>query len=140
MAHIVYEQGEQHILETYFTGTTFTGPFYVGLGTGAFPQAESSTLNSVVEVAGVGYARQPLQRDASPFGWTVTGDVAQGAEISWKNLSLDQCWGPADYAFLTLSPQFVDSPNILIAAVDFTRTLILEPQRKLKLIFKFQQV
>ena len=145
MGHIVYDQGEQHIVETYFTATSFTGPFYIGLGVGAFPQAESSSLADVTEVNGLGYARQPVQRDASPFGWSV-GDplcpmgTAQAAEITWKNISTDLCWDPADYAFLTTSPLALDEPNILIAAVDLANTVILEPQKKLKMIFRFQQV
>lgn len=140
MGHMVYTQGEDHILSTYFQGGTFTGPFWVGLGTGPFPQAESSTLSDIVEVTGTNYARQQVLRDSSSYGWYVSNGTAQGAQISWNNLDLSTCWTPADYAFLTLSPTGTDSPSILIAAVDLDTPVILEPQRKLRIIFKFSQL
>lgn len=140
MGQIVYTQGEKHILETYFQGSTFTGPFWIGLGTGPFPQSENSTLADIVEVVGVNYARQQVQRDSSTYGWNVVGDTAQGAQISWNNLDTSTCWTPADYAFLTLSPTGTSAPDILIAAVDLESSVILEPQRKMRLIFKFRQL
>lgn len=140
MGHMVYTQGENHILSTYFQAGTFTGPFYIGLGTGPFPQSEAATLSDVVEVTGVNYARQQVLRDSSSYGWDVTNGYAQGAQVSWNNLDLSTCWTPADYAFLTLSPTGTDNPNILIAAVDLDTPVILEPQRKIKIIFKFNQL
>ena len=140
MGHIVYTEGENHILNTYFLGATFTGPFYLGLGTGPFPLAEGSPLSDVVEVTGVGYARQPVTRDASSTGWSIVGDQAQAAEVSWRNLDLTTCWTPIDYAFLTLSPDGLTAPTTLIAAVDLTQTILLEPERTMKLIFKFRQL
>ena len=140
MSHIVYTDGENHILRTYFNGTPFTGPFYIGLGKGPIPQLESSTLADVNEISGFGYQRMPIARDASPYGWAVNGDVAQAAEVSWFNSDVSTSWQPADYAFLTLSPLGVDAPAVLIAAVDLTSTIILAPQKKFKVIFKFRQI
>jgi len=140
MGHMVYEQGETHILTTYFQGSTFAGPFYIGLGVGPFPQAENSTLADVVEVSGVNYSRQQVLRDSSGYGWNIVGDEAQGAQVSWNNLDLSTCWTPADYAFLTLSPTGSTAPNILIAAVDLNDPVTLEPQRKMRIIFKFRQL
>jgi hypothetical protein len=137
---MVYTQGEDHILSTYFQGGTFTGPFYIGLGTGPFPQAESATLADIVEVTGVNYARQQVLRDSSSYGWYVTNGEAQGAQVSWNNLDMSTCWTPADYAFLTLSPTGTTSPDFLIAAVDLDTPIILEPQRKMRIIFKFSQL
>jgi hypothetical protein len=140
MGHIVYEQGESHILSTYFQGGTFTGPFYIGLGVGPFPQAESSTLDDIIEVTGVNYARQQVLRDSSSYGWDLVGDEARSAQVSWNNLDLSTCWTPADYAFLTLSPEGTTGTNILIAAVDLDTSVALEPQRKMRIIFKFRQL
>jgi len=140
MGHRVYTQGEDYILATFFQDATFTGPFYIGLGTGPFPQAESADLSDIVEVTGANYARQPVQRDSSSYGWYVSDGVAQGAQVSWNNLDLADCWTPADYAFLTLSPTGTDAPSILIAAVDLDASVVLEPQRKMRIIFKFSQL
>lgn len=140
MGHKVYTQGEDHILTTYFQAGDFTGPFYIGLGTGPFPQAESATLSDVVEVTGVNYQRQQVLRDSSSYGWQVVDGTAQAAQVSWANLDLTTCWTPADYAFLTLSPTGTDNPNILIAAVDLDNAVILEPERKMRIIFKFSQL
>ena|SRR3990167_11320533 len=140
MAHAVYTQGENHILQIYFQGVPFTGPFYIGLGTGAMPTIEGSTLANITEVIGTNYARQSINRDATAYGWSIVDDIAQAAEISFKNLDLSICWTEADYCFLTLSPSGVTAPNILIAAIELTQTIILEPQQKMKLIFKFQQI
>ena len=140
MSHKVYTQGEAHMLATYFQGDTFTGPFWIGLATGPTPLAESATLSDIVEVVGVNYARQQVLRDSSSYGWNIVDDTAQGAQVSWNNLDTSTCWTPADYAFLTLSPAGTDAPNILIAAVDLDNSVILEPQRKMRLIFKFRQL
>ena len=140
MGHRVYTQGEDHILTTYFQAGTFTGPFYIGLGTGPFPQAESATLGDIVEVTGTNYARQAVQRDSSSYGWQVTDGTARAAQVSWRNLDLSDCWTPADYAFLTLSPTGADAPSTLIAAVDLDSTVVLEPQRSMRIIFKLSQL
>lgn len=140
MAHKVYTQGENHILQAYFQAEGFSGPFYIGLGTGPLPSLESATLNDIVEVSGYNYSRQPVQRDSSLFGWNVVNGEAQSAQVSWNNLDLSIAWTPADYAFLTTSPEANDAPNILIAAVDLQDSVILQPQRKLRLIFKFSQL
>lgn len=140
MGYMVYTQGENHILSTYFHGVNFTGPFYIGLGTGPIPQAESSTLADIVEVEGLNYSRQTVQRSSNPYGWSIVGGTAQAAQVSWANLDLVEAWTPADYAFLTLSPEGVDAPSILISAVDLNNSVILEPERKLKIIFKFSQL
>lgn len=140
MSHIVYTEGENHILRTYFNNTPFVGPFYIGLGKGPIPQSESATLSDVNEISGFGYARMPLPRDASPYGWSITDDEATAAEVSWFNSDLTTSWQPADYAFLTLSALGTDAPAVLIAAVDLTSTVILGPQKKFKVIFKFRQV
>jgi len=140
MGHKVYTQGEDHILSTYFQGATFAGPFFIGLGTGPLPSAESSTLADVTEVTGVNYQRQQVLRDGSSYGWDVRDGLAQGAQVSWANLDVSTCWTPADYAFLTLSPTGTDAPSILIAAVDLDTAVILEPQRRLRIIFKFNQL
>lgn len=140
MGHMVYTEGEKSILETYFQGVNFTGPFYLGLGLGAMPQSENATLADIVEVTGTAYARQPIQRSATNYGWSVVGDLATGAAVSWVNLDQSVCWTPADYMFLTLSPSGTDAPGVLITAVDLTKTIILEPQKKLKATFKFRQL
>lgn len=140
MAHRVYTQGEQHMLNVYFQGVAFTGPFYIGLGTGPIPPDESDTLADVTEVVGTNYARQSIDRAGAPSGWTVSGDQAQGAEVEWENLDPSDCWTPADYAFLTLSPDGTTNPNILIAAVDLTTPTILEPGKTLSLLFRFRQL
>lgn len=140
MSYKVYIQGENHILQTYFHGITFTGPFYIGLGTGPIPNAEESTLLDVVEVEGLNYSRQAVQRSSNPYGWSIVDGTAQAAEVSWINLDLVEAWTPADYAFLTLSPQGTDAPNILVAAIDLNDAVVLEPDRKLKIIFKLAQV
>lgn len=140
MGYMTYTQGENHILSTYFQGGTFTGPFWIGLGTGPYPQAESSTLDDIVEVSGVNYSRQQVLRDSFSYGWDIVDGTAQAAQVSWKNLDLTTCWTPADYAFLTLSPSAGVGPDILVAAVDLNDPVILEPERKLRLIFKFSQL
>lgn len=140
MGHIVYTEGENHILNNYFLGATFTGPFYIGLGSGPFPINENATLSDVVEITGTNYARQPVTRDGSATGWSVVGDTAQAAQISWQNLDLNTCWDPIDYAFLTLSPSGVLAPTTLIAAVDLTQTILLGPERTMRVIFKFRQL
>lgn len=140
MGHMVYTEGENHILSSYFLGTPFTGPFYLGLGSGPFPVNEDATLADVVEVAGTNYARQQITRDGSATGWSLVGDTAQAAQISWTNLHLTECWDPADYAFLTLSPDGLNGDTTLIAAVDLTQTLILGPERTMRVLFKFRQL
>ena len=140
MGYMVYTQGEDHILSTYFTGTTFTGPFYIGLGTGPLPVIEHATLNDIVEVEGLNYSRQQVQRSSNPYGWSIVDGTAQAAQVSWINQDLVEAWTPADYAFLTLSPTGVDDPNILIAAVDLNDTVVLQPDRKMRIIFKFSQL
>jgi len=140
MGHIVYTQGESHILSTYFQAGDFPGPFYIGLGVGPFPQDESSTLSDIVEVTGVNYGRQAVNRDSSSYGWNLVNDTAQAAQVSWNNLDLSTCWTPADYAFLTLSPSGTTASNILIAAVDLETSVVLDPQRKMRIIFKFRQL
>ena len=140
MGHITYTQGENHMLANYFQDATFTGPFWIGLGTGPFPQSPESTLDDIVEVVGVNYARQQVLKDSSSYGWNIVGDEASSAQVSWNNLDITTCWTPADYAFLTLSPTGTDAPNILITAIDLDTAVILEPQRKLRLMFKFRQV
>ena len=140
MGHITYTQGENHMLANYFQDATFSGPFWIGLGTGPFPQSSESTLSDVVEVVGVNYARQQVLKDSSSYGWNIVGDEASSAQVSWNNLDVVTCWTPADYAFLTLSPTGTDAPNILITAIDLDVSVILEPQRKLRLMFKFRQV
>jgi len=137
---MVYTQGETHILQTYFHGATFSGPFYIGLGKGPFPQSEDSSLDDVNEITGFGYTRMPVNRDQSPYGWSIDGDLAQGAEVSWFNTDLSTSWEPADYAFLTLSPSGVSAPAILICATDLVSTTIVAPQRKLKIIYQFRQL
>jgi len=140
MGHIVYEEGENHILTTYFQGVPFTGPFYIGLGSGPFPIQETATLADVVEVTGTNYSRQPVTRDAASTGWSIVGDQAQAAQVSWKNLSLNTCWDPIDYMFLTLSPTGLTAPILLITAVDLPRTILLEPERLMRIVFKFRQL
>lgn len=140
MGHIVYTQGESHILSTYFQAGDFPGPFYIGLGVGPFPQSEDSSLSDILEVTGTNYQRQQVLRDSSSYGWDLVGDIAQAAQVSWNNLDLITCWTPADYAFLTLSPTGTEASNILIAAVDLDASVVLEPQRKMRIIFKFRQL
>lgn len=140
MAYRVYTQGETHILENYFNGQTFTGPFYIGLATGPIPRLETATLQDVNEISGFGYKRMEVSRDGSSYGWNISGDTAQAAEVSWFNSDVSTSWNPADYAFLSLSAYGQDPPNILIAAVDLENTVILAPQKKFKLIFRFRQI
>ena len=138
--HRVYTQGEQHILNAYFQGVDFDGPFYIGLGSGPLPPNEGDTLADVTEVTGTDYSRQPIERGGSPTGWTVADDTAQGAEVRFINPDPSNCWTPADYAFLTLSPEGTDNPYVLIAAVDLDESISLMPNKVLSLIFKFRQV
>lgn len=140
MGHQVYTEGENHILSSYFLGVPFAGPFYLGLGSGPFPINESATLADVVEVTGTNYARQAITRDGTVTGWSLVGDEATAAQISWTNLDLTTCWDPADYAFLTLSPSALTGDTTLIAAVDLSQTLILGPERTMRVIFKFRQL
>jgi hypothetical protein len=128
------------MLSTYFQAGDFPGPFYIGLGVGPFPQSESSTLDDIVEVTGTNYSRQQVLRDSSSYGWNIVGDEAQAAQVSWNNLDLTTCWTPADFAFLTLSPSGSTAPGILIAAVDLDNSVILDPKRKMRIIFKFRQL
>lgn len=140
MASIVYTQGENHILTTYFHGGSFSGPFYIGLGKGPMPLSENSTLNDINEVVGSGYSRIPVQRDSSSLGWSVEGDMAEAPEVTWTNSNLTTNWQPVDYAFLTLSHSGITLPSVLIAAVELDNTVILEPQKKLKILFRFRQL
>ena len=140
MAYKVYLQGETHILNNYFNATDFTGPFYIGLASGPIPQLETATLADVDEIFGFGYKRIAVNRDDSPYGWSISDDTAKAAEVSWFNSDVSTSWKPADYAFLTLSAYGQDEPNILIAAVDLENTVILAPQKKFKLLFKFRQI
>src|SRR5688572_6989721 len=108
MANITYRDAETHILSVYFQQVPADfGPFYVGLGNGAAPMDENTTLSSMVlrEVTGTGYQRQIILRDNDPAqGWQIfAGDSVQSPELVFFNSGLT-CWDPVDFAFLTFSP------------------------------------
>lgn len=141
MAHKVYAQGETHLLQVYFQGGNFSGPLYLGLGSGALPVSDSATLDDVDEITtALGYSRIAVPRDGSSSGWDVVDDVAISPEVEWTNTGSSGCWPAVDYVFLTLSPELTVGPNILIAAASLPNTVLLDPSRKLKVIFKFRQV
>ena len=140
MGHITYTQGENHMLQSYFHGLAFTGPFYVGLGSGPKPASEDATLADIIEVTGLNYARQPIMRDDSAYGWNIVGDTAFGTEVTFTNLDNLECWEPADYIFLTLSPSAQDADDILIASADMSQTILLDAEQVLRVVFKFRQL
>lgn len=104
MAQVKGNDLEKLIDEVIFQGVTANLPasFYVGLGTGAFP-TKATTLASIVEVSGGGYARVELDRNTTDFP---TLALVAG---SWKVTSKGFTFGPASadttgqatFAFLT---------------------------------------
>ena len=140
MGSITYGQGENHILQTYFHGISFPGPFYLGLGSNAKPELDSATLADITEVTGTNYARQPVNRDDTLLGWNIVDDTAFSFEVVFNNIDPLECWDAADYVFLTLSPADQDPEDILIAAADLSTTILVEAEQKLRVVFKFRQL
>lgn len=137
MAYELYADGQNHFAQVYFQATAFTGPFYVGLGTGAIPAGREKTLANVVEVTGIGYARIAVARDGTSSGWTVADNVATSPVLTFTNTDVSSSWADADYGFLTLSPNALTAPAILIATVELGRTFILGPNSSEQFRFKF---
>jgi hypothetical protein len=140
MAKQIYIEGRNHMLRVYFSGEVYTGDFYVGLGTGAFPSDENATLDDITEVEGANYSRQKILRNDTQDGWDIVDDLATGTQVEFYNTDLDTTWTEADYMFLTLSRYQDEAPTDLIVAVDLSNTLILQPGERFQVVFKYQQV
>ncbi len=135
----VYAQGQNHLAQVFFQAAAFTGPFYVGLGTGAVPSGRTKTLADVVEVTGLGYSRKSITRDATGTGWTLVDNMVTSPTLTFTNTSPDPSvvWNDADYVHLSLSPSGVTAPNVLIACIELPETWILGGGDSEQLVFKF---
>jgi hypothetical protein len=141
MRNITYNQGESHLLASYFQSEPPAfGPFYVGLGTGGAFLSEAGTLADLNEISEPGYVRAPIARDNTVAGWELRGDMVQSPELLFPNTDPLNDWGPVDFAFLTLSQAGSQEPNVLIAAVEFPKSLVVNPGDSLKVIFRFRAV
>lgn len=139
MPRITYDQGQMHMLATYFQNTPPSfGPFYVGLGTGPAPLEGDTTLADLSELSGNGYARRSVTRDATGTGWILAGNKVTGPVLSFTNTSPTATWSPIDFVFLTLSPSGVTAPNILIAAIDLEDSVFVGPGESFPTTFKFK--
>ncbi len=139
MAYEVYAQGQGHLAQVYFQAVAFTGPFYVGLGTGGIPTGRAKTLADVTEVAGLGYGRKSITREIGGTGWTLVDNMVSSPVLTFTSTNPDPNaeWDPIEYAFLTLSPSGVDSPNVLISCIEVPETLILGGGDSESIVFKF---
>lgn len=142
MGYITYNEGESHILSSYFQNIPISfGPFYVGLGNGAAPVNEYLTLREIAgrEISETGYSRHPILRNSSSAGWELRGDTVWSPELVFTNTGLT-CWEPVNFAFLTLSPQGNEVPTTLISASDFKNSIVLKPGQSLRMYFTFKQM
>ena len=108
MSVIHFNEGQQHILDVYFGGITFAGPFYLGLGVSANTSTlppKTATLASITEVACAGYSRKSITRDQTGTGWGAaalnSGDyMVTNAAALVINTTASPSSGNATYAFL----------------------------------------
>jgi hypothetical protein len=137
VSNIFYNEGEQHLLASYFQDEPVTfGPFYVGLGTGGATINEHTTLADLVEISDIGYSRQIVNRDAGPNGWELRNGYVQSPVVEFTNPGPTACWDSIDFAFVTLSPEGLTGNTTLIAATDFPNSVYLTPGKTQKVIFR----
>ena len=140
MANIIYNEGKYHILRQYFYGTPETfGPFYIGLGSGGIVWEEDASLAQIShrEISGRTYERQLVTRDDTVTGWEQRGDTMVSPELVFSNTSYD-CWEDIDFAFLCFSPHGTSGDMTLLSAVQFPHTLVIKPNKSLRLQFRFR--
>jgi len=138
VTNVFYNEGEQHLLASYFQDEPVTfGPFYVGLGTGGAILNENISLSDLVEISDAGYARQVVNRDAGPNGWSLQSGFVESPVLEFTNTG-QPCWAPADYVFLTLSPDGLNGDTTIIAATNFANSELLVSGKRLRIIFRFR--
>lgn len=100
---------------------------------------EDGSVSDLNELNGLGYSRQMISRDSTPSGWALEDGYVQSPELTFSNSSFVDSWDPVDFAFITLSSEGSNDPNILIAAIEFGSSIDVPAQRDLKIIFKIYQ-
>lgn len=93
------DQGEQDVLETFYVNQSApAGNFFLGLSNST--PVDTSTLATITEVSGSGYARQTIQRNTT--GWPTRGLVGNDWQIQALTVTFTATgtWTTANYAFL----------------------------------------
>lgn len=116
------DNGEQIILDVFFRGASAPASLYVGLVAGS--PAETTTLATMTEVTGTGYARIALARNATDWP-TLALDVGDYRVVSLaKVFTAGGTWTGATNAFLTGAASGTSGDFIAYAALAATRTLL----------------
>ena len=93
------DQGEQDVLETFYVNQSAPATnFFLGLSNST--PTDTSTLSTITEVSGSGYARQTITRNTT--GWPTRGLVGNDWQIQslTSTFTATGAWTTANYAFL----------------------------------------
>lgn len=93
------DQGEQDLLETFYVNQSAPATnFFLGLSNST--PVDTSTLSTITEVSGSGYARQTITRNTT--GWPTRGLVSNDWQIQSLTCTFTATgsWTTANYAFL----------------------------------------
>ena len=93
------DQGEQDVLETFYVNQSAPASnFFLGLSNST--PVDTSTLSTITEVSGSGYARQTITRNTT--GWPTRGLVGGDWQLqaATATFTATGTWTTANYAFL----------------------------------------
>lgn len=116
------DEGEEIILDVFFRGASAPASLYIGLVAGS--PAETTTLATMTEVTGTGYARGALARNTTDWP-TLALDSGDFQVVSTGEVfTAGGTWTGATNSFLTGAASGTSGDFIAYAPLGATRTLI----------------
>lgn len=116
------DEGEEIMLDVFFRGASLPASHYVGLVAGS--PAETTTLATMTEVSGTGYARIALAKNSTDWP-TLALDTGDFQAVSLgKVFTASGTWTGATNSFLTGAASGTSGDFIAYAPLGATRTLI----------------
>lgn len=116
------DEGEEYILDAVLRGASLAASHYVGLVAGS--PAETTTLATMTEVTGTGYARIALAKNTTDWP-TLALDSGDFQAVSLgKVFTAGGTWTGATNSFLTGAASGTSGDFIAYAPLSATRTLV----------------
>jgi hypothetical protein len=116
------DEGEQQILDVYFRGASPPASLYVGLVAGS--PSDTTTLATMTEVSGTGYARIALARNSTDWPTLALNSGDYQVVSLAKTFTAGGTWTGATNAFLTDASSGTSGKFVAYTPLSATRTLV----------------
>lgn len=116
------DEGEQQILDVYLRGATAPTSLYLGLVAGS--PSDTTTLATMTEVTGTGYARIALARNTTDWPTLALNSGDYMATSAAKVFTAGGTWTGATNAFVTDASSGTSGKFLIYSPLAATRTLV----------------